>query len=107
MGWSENDLIANALKAFGKDSFHNSPNHLILDACEAFYMNGQADEICGDVETFGHYYRIDRWIVRADSQGFKEAFTFDTVSQAKRKFQTIQSMCISAEMQDYMAHGIQ
>ena len=68
-----------------------------LEACEVFYMNGLADEICGDVDGGGHYYRVDRWIVRTDSQGFHYLDPYPTVQMAERAFSIIARECDEEE----------
>ena len=60
----------------------------VMQACEAFYMNGTPDETSGDVDSpTGHFYRCDRWIVRTDSQGFKDLYTFANWEDAQSTFQ--------------------
>ena len=76
---SEAEIIAQARKAFGAE---NEAPFALLDALESFYMNGGADETSGDVETFGHFYRVHRWIVWTDSQGFHDVDTYDTEVEA-------------------------
>lgn len=71
-------LIAQAQSAFPDDEIID-----VLDACEAFYMNGMDDEQVGDVDTTGHFYRVDRFIVATDSQGFHTCHTFETVAEAE------------------------
>jgi hypothetical protein len=83
---SEAEFIKQACDAFGTSIIGASPNHMILDACEAFYMNGCADDMDGDADTFGHFYRAHRWIVHTDSQGFREVETFDNEDEAIAAF---------------------
>ena len=71
-------LISEAQSAFPEDQIVD-----VLDACEAFYMNGLTDEQVGDVETTGHFYRVDRFVVETDSLGFHKCHTFDTVAEAE------------------------
>jgi len=82
-------LISEAQSAFPEDQIVD-----VLDACEAFYMNGLADEQVCDVrsaqeglpacwETTGHFYRVDRFVVETDSLGFHKCHTFDTVAEAE------------------------
>lgn len=60
----------------------------VMDACEAYYMNGCYDEIGGDVESVtGHYYRVERWIVVTDNQGFKELEAFHNEVLAHKAFE--------------------
>jgi hypothetical protein len=73
----------------------------VLTACEAFYMNGTPDEMSGEVDSVtGHFYRVDRWIVRTDSQGFKELFTFDTDDDAMVEFQQMEQRYAAWEGDD-------
>jgi hypothetical protein len=78
---SEDELIAQA-----KESFTGRTEYDLLQACEEFYMNGSADEFDGDADTFGHFYRVHRWIVWTDSQGFHEVETHDTEAEAKEAY---------------------
>lgn len=90
---TEDELIENA----AQQAFGRSPNHRLIDALEAYWGNGSSDESCGDADTFGHYYRVDRWIVRTDSQGFATPETFDTEQEAKDAFQKIEAEWLTWE----------
>ena len=60
----------------------------LLEALEAFYMNGFAHESSGNVEApTGHFYRVDRWIVTTSNQGFKDIWNYPSVARAKEEFQ--------------------
>jgi hypothetical protein len=62
----------------------------ILEALEAFYGNGFADEVSGDVDSpVGHFYRVDRWIVSTDSRGFRDVWNYANIAEAKREFQLL------------------
>ncbi len=61
----------------------------VLAACEAFYGHGFSDEITGDVDGPGHYYRVARWIVTTDSQGFSYLASFDDEATARATFAEI------------------
>lgn len=62
----------------------------ILAACEEWYHNGFAEEVSGDVDApTGHFYRVNRWIVLTDSQGFQDVFPFDTTEEAEKAFDTL------------------
>lgn len=64
----------------------------LLEALEAFYMSGSADEVSGNVEApTGHFYRVDRWIVTTDSQGFKSVTEHDTEITATYGFDVLES----------------
>lgn len=82
---SEDEFIGQAREAFSEVG----TDAKILDACEAFYMNGFPDEVDGDVESsLGHFYRCHRWIVVTDNQGFKDVQTFDTEAEAEIDFRS-------------------
>lgn len=73
-------------------TYPNEPARTILDACEGYYMNGFYDDIGGDVDTaVGHYYRIERFIVRTDTQGFRECDEFHTIAIAKKAFAELET----------------
>jgi hypothetical protein len=82
---------AEALIEDARKSLDDPSIATVLDACEAFYLNGCADEMAGDVDAGGHYYRVDRWIVRTDSQGFHYLDPYPTVEQAERAFSILSS----------------
>lgn len=86
---SESDLITQAIETFGNiEGFIRIADGRddLLAACEAFYANGFADEFGGDADTYGHYYRVNRWIVWTDSQGFHKVETYDNESDARFAF---------------------
>jgi hypothetical protein len=63
----------------------------IKDALEACYMNGDYDEIGGDVEApTGHYYQIENWIVTCDDQGNKVVGDYETVEEAEKVFELLE-----------------
>jgi hypothetical protein len=72
----------------------------ILGACEAFYGHGFADEQDGDVETFGHFYRVHRWIVWTDNYGFHDLETYDSEDEAHKAFEDYQYNYSMHLMQD-------
>lgn len=58
-----------------------------LEQLESFYMDGVADEVSGDVDSpTGHFYRVDRWIVRTDDRGFHDVTEYETIEDAKNDF---------------------
>jgi hypothetical protein len=60
----------------------------VLEACECFYLHGSADEITGDVDShIGHVYRVARWLVTTDAQGFHSLEGFETEAEAIKQFQ--------------------
>lgn len=68
-----------------------NPEPSTLDRLETVYLDGCADDVIGDVDALGHYYRVGRYIVQTDSQGFHEVFTFDTLEAARHKWQEIEA----------------
>jgi hypothetical protein len=84
---SEDEIILQAVGAFGSEEVISHPNNRLLDALESFYMNGLQDEVSGDAETYGHFYRVHRWIVWTDSQGFSEVETHDNERDACKAFE--------------------
>lgn len=84
---SETDLIEQARDDLGEQS------ESVLAACEAFYGHGFADAVGGDVESpTGHFFRVHRWIVVTDSQGFADLEAFDSEGEAVARFATLESM---------------
>lgn len=61
----------------------------LLQALEAFYGHGFHDDQDGDVETFGHFYRVHRWIVWTDNCGFKELDSYDNEDEAVKAFEQL------------------
>jgi hypothetical protein len=59
----------------------------VREACEAYYMSGFADEESGDVEApTGHFYRVGRYLVTTDSQGFHSWDRYATERDAETAF---------------------
>lgn len=86
---SEEDIIKQASEAFGDlDDYVRIGNPgVLMSALHAFYMNGSADDQSGDVEApTGHFYRVHRWIVTTDSQGFEHIEALDTEAEAIEAF---------------------
>lgn len=62
----------------------------VLEACEAFYMGGCPDDVSGDVEApCGHFYRVARWIVTTDSQGFTGLDAYQDEHEALEAFERL------------------
>jgi hypothetical protein len=75
------ELIALVRKNFGE------PVDSVLDACEVIYANGCSDECAGDMAYgIGHVYRVSRWLVFTDSQGFRTLEEYRSERAAKRAF---------------------
>lgn len=88
---TEAEIIAEAEKIGHTFEKIGQPGKL-LAALEVFYMNGSTDEFGGDVEApTGHFYRVDRWIVITDSQGFHQIVTANNEDDAKREFVKLQN----------------
>lgn len=86
----EYEIIAQANEMIGAE---NTDHHVstILDACETIYGHGFADDTSGDVEApSGHFYRVSRWIVRTDTQGFKTLESFTIESAARDAFAVLE-----------------
>jgi hypothetical protein len=60
-----------------------------LEELEEIYMNGFADEVTGDVDWIGHFYRVGSYIVQTDQQGFRSVHTHSTEDEAVRAFKDI------------------
>lgn len=90
---SEDEIIAQAIEAFGSDSVVEGIANpgMLLASLEAFSLNGSADEENGEADTFGHFYRVHRWIVWTDSQGFKDVETYDNEDEAHEAFAAYES----------------
>lgn len=86
---TEDELIALADKNFGDWRSYrcsNPASPTVIETCEEFWSHGASDESSGDADTFGHFYRVDRWIVWTDSQGFNTLETFETEGEAEAAF---------------------
>jgi hypothetical protein len=83
---TEDEIILQAKR--NCDGFYTVDN--LREALECFYLNGFQDEVCGTVESGCHYYRVSRWIMQTDSQGFHEVFSYSTPEEAAIEFGKIQ-----------------
>lgn len=81
---SEDEFIAQANRDLSTSGIET-----VLEACEEFYGSGFHDGVSGDAETFGHFYRVHRFIVHTDSQGFKELVTYDNEDEAVKEFERL------------------
>jgi hypothetical protein len=85
MATSEEELIQQANEEMPEERVET-----VQQALEAYYMNGTYDDITGDVESpYGHVYRLERWLVTSDSQGFTYVSTYETDEEAKKAFDHI------------------
>lgn len=91
---SEGDIIADAIRIEGGPLQEGIANPgILLAALETIYMHGgvSSEDIGGDSEApTGHFYRIERWIVSVDSQGFKDLTSFDTLAEAEDAFANLE-----------------
>lgn len=97
---SEDEIIAQATENFGPLTEGIANPGMLLAACEAFMLNGCADESSGDADTFGHFYRVHRWIVWTDSQGFHDVETYDNEDEAHEAFEKYESEWADIERED-------
>jgi hypothetical protein len=75
---------------------------LLLAALEAIAANGFDDQRGGNVESAtGYFYRIGRWIVGVDGQGFKDVTTYEDQSRAEYAFESLNREFIQEWGYDY------
>lgn len=67
---------------------------LLIGALEAFYGAGACDEQAGDVETVGHFARVDRFILRTDSAGFLSVEEHGTAYAAETRMTQVDAEAI-------------
>lgn len=83
---SEQEFIAHS-----NETLSTSGIESVLEACEEFYGSGFADSVSGEVESpTGHFYRVHRWIVQTNSEGFTELNTFDSEYEAIKEFEILE-----------------
>jgi hypothetical protein len=82
MHWTELARQAHELDAgtFPHDPYPDGPDgvewreddrdEIVKAACETFHGHGFGDDELGDVDGFGHFYRVSRWTVETDTRGF-------------------------------------
>lgn len=86
---SEDEIIKEAEEAYGDlDDYVRIGNPgRLMSALYAFSMNGSSDDESGDVESpTGYFYRVHRWIVTTNSQGFDDIETYDNEAEAIEAF---------------------
>ncbi len=85
---NRDNLTADQLIAGVRDSLDVPHVRTVLDACEALNLSGFSDDTGGDAADgrIGYFYRVDRWIVGIDSQGFKNLTTYPDVETARSAF---------------------
>jgi hypothetical protein len=87
---TEDEIILQAKR--NNDGFYTVDN--LREALECFYLNGFQDEVCGTVESGCHYYRVSRWIMQTDSQGFHEVFTYQLRKRLQLSLERFNSVLI-------------
>lgn len=61
-----------------------------LRACECIHAHGGVDAESGTVDaSTGFFYRIDRWMVVVDQQGFLHLLTYETEDECRRAFNAL------------------
>ena len=87
---TEAEVIEFAVTNFGPLQESTANPGLLLAALEAISLNGFDDESGGNVEySVGYFYRVGKWIVTIDNQGFKDIETFEDQSAAEHAFQSL------------------
>lgn len=77
-----NELITTVRRNLGEPEIAT-----VKDAILALHGHGVADDTTGNVEApCGHVIRVDRWIVRTDSQGFTDLEEYGNVETARKWF---------------------
>jgi hypothetical protein len=70
-----------------RENFDDEDISSVLEACEVYYMHGFADEYDGDVDApTGHFYRVGRYLVTTDSQGFRDLAEYQTEREAETAY---------------------
>lgn len=53
-----------------------------------YWTDGMQDDATGHVESpWGHIYRVNKWIVVTDSQGFHITYKYETIEDAEKVFE--------------------
>lgn len=83
---SEADLIAHACRDLGEKEEDVST---IEEAMEAWWGHGFSDEQTGSVTEppFEHVFRVHRWLMWTDEQGFKTVDEYDNEDEAHQAFE--------------------
>jgi hypothetical protein len=84
---SEDEIIEQARKAFGEITEFIGQPGMLLAALQEFSLNGCDDGSSGDTDSYGHFYRVHRWIVWTDSAGFHDIETYDNEDGAIKAFE--------------------
>lgn len=85
------DLIAEAIENVSyrpPETWRVAPDYstrerLLIGAMEAFYGAGAADEQAGTTDGVGHVFRVDRFTLETDSQGFVRFTEHETQAKAE------------------------
>jgi hypothetical protein len=68
------------------------PINSLQDALEVNYMNGNYDNLSGDVDApTGHFYIIEQWILVTDSQGNKIVQSYESPVEAETAFNKLEA----------------
>ena len=89
-GLHRDELIAQAreLEPDLEGLLKHGETDLVLAACEAFWMEDSHDELaCGDDQPYT-VYRVNRWLVFTDSDGFRACEEEGSVEEAHARFKT-------------------
>ena len=87
----ENPLTEEEFIRTAQLDWEDTPIYNLEDALEACYMNGNYDDIGGDVEApTGHFYLCERWILVTDSAGNKDIRTFESTEEAEAQIIELQ-----------------
>lgn len=87
---SEGDIISDAIRLNeGELQERIGQPGILLAALEVIHGHGGDDESFGDMNEGGHYFRVDRWIVATDSQGFMDVTEYTSNLAAELEMQKI------------------
>jgi hypothetical protein len=70
-------LVTSVLINFFQRRIYMGESNVVVEGtlawAEEHFMNGMADEVSGNMDApTGHFYRVERWIVTTNSQGFSD-----------------------------------
>jgi hypothetical protein len=71
-----------------EDYLKHGETDLALAACDAFVMNGSADESAGDTDGLYHVSRVNRWLIFTDSHGFRDLQEEGSEKEAIARFKS-------------------
>lgn len=95
-----NGLIWDDLMQTGPGALQGNQDRPLAAAVQWIVNGGGADEQTGDVEALiGHVARVDRWLMRTNTQGFVDVIEYDTEESAKVAFQGLEAELADWECQ--------